>query len=275
METFFATLWHGAMDLAPFALIFAALAAITKRRGAIAAALRARRETATNLGLFVLNKAIWLPILAIPLLAFQDVLQQVTPLAGLWTSLPKLALVGIAVVVIDFGAYWRHRWEHSPELWRVHATHHADEAMGWLTLHRKHPLGEALAAFLDLVPAILLGLPIWAIVTALVLRGWWGYLIHADVPWTLGPLGKVMISPAAHRLHHIRDEALMGSNYGNTITLWDRLFGTYIDPAPYLNCDTGIAEGTRGFVGELVRPFEARYRRRSPAGALPADQAAA
>ena len=57
----------------------------------------------------------------------------------------------------------------------------------------------------------------------------------------------------------------MGANYGNTVTLWDRRFGTYRDPAPHLNCETGIAEGTRGFLGELGRPFEGRYWKRESA----------
>jgi sterol desaturase/sphingolipid hydroxylase (fatty acid hydroxylase superfamily) len=124
----------------------------------------------------------------------------------------------------------------------------------------------------DLLPVLLLGLPIWAIMLAALVRAWWGYFIHPDVPWTLGPLGKVMMAPAARRLHHIRDETLMGANFGNTITLWDRLFGTYTDPAPYVDCETGIAEGTRDVAGELLRPFEARYWKTKPeAAAEPAE----
>ena len=93
------------------------------------------------------------------------------------------------------------------------------------------------------------------IALAAVIRSWWGFFIHADLPWTLGPLGKVLMSPAAHRLHHIDDLVLCGANYGNTLTLWDRLFGTYVDPQPYLNCATGVCGGSRGLVGELARPF--------------------
>jgi sterol desaturase/sphingolipid hydroxylase (fatty acid hydroxylase superfamily) len=52
------------------------------------------------------------------------------------------------------------------------------------------------------------------------------------------------------------------------LTLWDRVFGTWRDPASYLNCATGIAEGSRGVWGELKRPWEARYRRRSAASAV-------
>jgi sterol desaturase/sphingolipid hydroxylase (fatty acid hydroxylase superfamily) len=137
--------------------------------------------------------------------------------------------------------------------------------MNWLSLRRKHPLGEALSIIFDGLLVIALGLPFWAIMAAFILRSWWGYFVHADVPWTLGPLGKALISPAAHRLHHIRNEQLMGYNFGNTVTLWDRLFGTYLDPAPYIDCETGIAEGSRDWLGELARPFEARYRQKPDA----------
>lgn len=261
------------MEIGPMALIFISLAVALKRDKVWAGFMAARREIGTNLGLLVINSLIILPLVVVPLGLFRQHIPQLPMLPALWEALPKALLVVIAIVVIDLTAYWRHRMEHHRAFWRIHATHHADEAMNWLTLHRKHPLAELLSLVFDLLLVLMLGLPVWAIATAALLRSWWGYLIHADVPWTLGHAGKVLMSPAAHRLHHIRDEALMGSNFGNTITLWDRLFGTYIDPAPYLNCETGIAEGSRSLVGEIVRPFEARYWRRK-ASAATADQPA-
>ena len=274
LEPVFASLEHALRELLPPAALFIALAVVMKRDQVLAGFMAARREIATNLGLLLFNAAVLVPLMVLPLEAFHEVIPQIPAMAALWAAWPKVAVVIAAIVLIDLAAYWRHRWEHTPALWRIHATHHADEAMTWLTLHRKHPLGEALSMVCDLVIVLLLGLPIWAILTAALLRSWWGYVIHADVPWTLGVFGKVLMSPAAHRLHHIRDEALMGANYGNTFTLWDRLFGTYIDPAPYVNCATGIAEGTRDLGGELLRPFEARYWGKQHA-TLPADQPAA
>ncbi len=261
-------------ELVPAALIFIALAAVMKRDRLFAGFLASRREIGTNLGLMLFNGVVMMPFIAVPLTAYRGLIPREPALIDFWTALPAVAVVIVAIVLIDFASYWRHRFEHSPALWRVHATHHADEAMNWLTLHRKHPLGELLSLLVDLVPVLLLGLPIWAILTAALLRAWWGYFIHADVPWTLGPVGKVMMSPAAHRLHHIRDEALMGANFGNTITLWDRLFGTWTDPAPYVNCETGIAEGTRDLGGELLRPFEARYWKGKRAAEAVSDQPA-
>lgn len=267
MEAILDNLHRTVMEPLPLALIFIALAVAVKRRRVFDGLRGARREIGTNFGLMLFNGVVLVPLVAVPLTAYRRLIPREPLLLDFWNGLPAALTLIAAIALIDLAAYWRHRLEHSRALWPVHATHHADEAMNWLTLHRKHPLGELLSLFLDLVPVLLLGLPIWAITAAALLRGWWGYFIHADVPWTLGPLGKVLMSPAAHRLHHIRDEALMGANFGNTITLWDRLFGTWTDPAPYVNCETGIAEGTRNVLGELKRPLEARYWRASRADA--------
>ncbi|TAD80905.1 MAG: sterol desaturase family protein, partial [Sphingomonadales bacterium] len=244
-------------ELAPLAVVFGVIAYVTKRKAIIEGLRRARGEIATNIVLLLVNTAVIGPLVLVPIMSGQSLLPRPQVFVDGWTALPAALSVVAAVLILEFAAYWRHRFEHARALWPIHATHHADEAMTWLSVRRKHPLGEILAVLADTLPVILLGLPFWAIATAMILRSWWGYFIHADVPWTLGLLGKVLISPAAHRLHHIRDETLMGTNYGNMVTLWDKLFGTYLDPAPYLDCQTGIAEGTRDAWGELARPFEA------------------
>ncbi len=249
-----------AATLLPVAAVFVLLALATKRGGAIAAARRCRREAVTNFGLLVVNYIVLAPVMLVPVLAVRAALPVPSGLASLWGALPQLLLLIASILLIELAAYWRHRIEHQPELWRFHATHHADEELHWLSVLRKHPVSKFLEMLVDSLPVLLLGFPAWTIVGAQLLRSWWGYFIHADVPWTLGPAGRVLISPAAHRLHHIRDETLMGANYGNMLTLWDRLFGTWRDPRRHLNCATGIAEGTRGVWGELKRPWEARYR---------------
>lgn len=250
-----------AATLLPVAAVFVLLAFATKRGGVVEAALRCRREAATNAGLVVVNYILLAPIMLVPVLAVRTALPVPAAPARLWSAGPEVLMLAAAIVLIELAAYWRHRVEHTRELWRFHATHHADEALSWLSVLRKHPVSKFLEMLVDSLPVLLLGFPVWSILAAQLIRSWWGYFIHADVPWTLGLAGRWLISPAAHRLHHIRDETLMGSNYGNMLTLWDRVFGTWRDPAPHLNCATGIAEGTRGLWGELKRPWEARYRR--------------
>lgn len=260
MDAILASARGVSLTLLPIAAVFALLAVATKRRALGGALQRCRPEVATNIGLVIVNYILLAPIMAAPVLAVRAVLPVAPGLAAFWRALPELATLVIAILLIELAAYWRHRVEHQPGIWRFHATHHADEHMNWLTVLRKHPVSKFFEMLVDTMIALLLGLPAWSIVAAQVLRSWWGYFIHADVPWTLGIAGRWLMSPAAHRLHHIRDEALMGTNFGNMVTIWDRLFGTWGDPASHLNCPTGIAEGTRGVWGELLRPWERRYR---------------
>lgn len=264
MNPFIAQAYAVAATLWPIAAVFVALALASKGRAVFAAQRRCRREALTNAGLVVVNYILLAPIMLVPVLAVRAVLPVPPGLAERWALVPELLALVAAIMVIELAAYWRHRTEHQPGLWRFHATHHADEELHWFSVLRKHPVSKFLELLVDSLPALLLGVPTWAIVGAQLIRSWWGYFIHADVPWTLGIAGRWLISPAAHRLHHIRDETLMGSNYGNMLTLWDRVFGTWRDPAAHLGCATGIAEGTRGVWGELARPWEARYRSGKP-----------
>jgi sterol desaturase/sphingolipid hydroxylase (fatty acid hydroxylase superfamily) len=256
--------------LAPAAL-FALVALLAKRGGFVAALRRAWRESMTNLSLVAINAVLLAGLFALASESVHHQLRLFPALADAWLRLPEVWLLVLALLIDEFVVYWRHRAEHTRVLWPIHATHHSDEAMTWLTLQRKHPLSDFLGKLVDAIPLILLGFPAWAVVASTLIRTWWGYFIHADLPWTLGPVGKVLISPAAHRLHHIDDEKLMGHNFGGFFTLWDRVFGTFNDASGYLNCRTGVAGGSRPLVGELVRPAEAivhRFKRpeRSPAG---------
>lgn len=245
-----------AYSLAPVAVVFVAFAIAVKREAVWAAFRRCKDEFVTNLGLVLVNAIVLAPVLVLPARAFHAQLDAIPGVAAIWQHAPWGITLLAALLINELAVYWRHRSEHSGLMWRFHATHHADEAMHWLSVMRKHPVSRAFGLVFDASLLLLLGLPVWAIGASAVIRSWWGYFIHADVPWTLGPLGVVMISPAAHRLHHARDIALSGSNFGGLFTIWDRLFGTYVAPDAYLNCETGIDEGTRSFLGELCRPFE-------------------
>lgn len=244
------------------ALVFGALAMVTKRGQIWTAWLSVRREFTTNLTLAAVNLLLVAPLVAVPIAAFHGLIAAPAALVTLWSGLPGFLVLILTLLCAELVVYWRHRLEHHPLLWRFHATHHADTRYHWLTVLRKHPVSALLSRLVDALLLLALGFPVWAVAAVGLLTSFWGFFIHADVPWTLGRAGRWLISPAAHRLHHIREEALMGANFGNTLTLWDRVFGTYVDPAPHVRCETGIAEGTRGIMGELLRPWERRYRRR-------------
>ena len=54
--------------------------------------------------------------------------------------------------------------------------------MTWLTLERFHPVNRITTFVLDNPALLLLGLPAYAIIANNLVRHYYGYLIHADLP---------------------------------------------------------------------------------------------
>ena len=91
--------------------------------------------------------------------------------------------------------------------------------------------------------------------SARLVRHYYGYLLHADVPWTLGKFELVFNSPAMHRWHHSRDVRTSSTNFATIFSVWDRVFGTLHAPGP---CDAplGVEEDMgQGVVGQYLHPF--------------------
>jgi sterol desaturase/sphingolipid hydroxylase (fatty acid hydroxylase superfamily) len=82
-----------------------------------------------------------------------------------------------------------------------------------------------------------------------------GTLQHANLRLTFGPLGRVLVSPAYHRLHH--DPDIQTANLGVVFTVWDVLAGF----ATFPSCHD--AAGRTGLTGRPV-PVE-QDARRTPA----------
>ena len=51
-----------------------------------------------------------------------------------------------------------------------------------------------------------------------------GTLPHTNVRWSLGPVGRVLVSPAYHRIHHAIGGP-EGANLGIVLTIWDVMAG--------------------------------------------------
>jgi sterol desaturase/sphingolipid hydroxylase (fatty acid hydroxylase superfamily) len=180
-------------------------------------------------------------------------------------------------VVGDFIGYWRHRVQHTKWLWPAHAIHHSDTRLNWLSLERMHPIDQFGSA-LDTVLLSALGFPFWALAGNVFVRHYYGYLIHADVPWTFGKANLVMNSPAMHRWHHAREVEGSGHNFATVFSMWDRMFGTYHQPGP---CEVplGVREDMgKGAVGQYLHPLKVWARALRPVAErppAPADQTVA
>jgi len=137
---------------------------------------------------------------------------------------PGWLLIPLTVVAMD-GANWlAHYADHRlGPLWRFHALHHSQEELSVLTSFRAHPLMHTTGFLLATVPVVALmqARPIAPVIITIYVCI--GTLQHANLRWTFGPAGRVLVSPAYHRLHHAPDTQHV--NLGVVLTIWDVLAG--------------------------------------------------
>jgi len=184
---------------------------------------------------------------------------------------PGWLLIPLTVVAMD-GANWlAHYADHRlGALWRFHALHHSQEELSVLTSFRAHPLMHTTGFLLATVPVVAL-MPTRPIAPVLItIYICIGTLQHANLRWTFGPVGRVLVSPAYHRLHHAPDTQQV--NLGVVLTIWDVLARrarfparsdgigrTGLDgrPIPVEQDDTA-GPALLLFAEQLIEPFQAR-----------------
>jgi sterol desaturase/sphingolipid hydroxylase (fatty acid hydroxylase superfamily) len=143
---------------------------------------------------------------------------------GRLSLVPRIVVVAVTLVAIDGMNWCGHVANHRlAALWRLHALHHSQEDMSVLTTFRTHPLAHA-TYVPALLPALMLGASGAVPAGAIIVYGCLVTLPHANLNWRLGPLGRVIVSPAYHRLHHARDLGERGTvNFGFVLVVWDQL----------------------------------------------------
>ena len=185
---------------------------------------------------------------------------------GLQVAISQWPLWGRIVaglIVGEIGFYWGHRLAHEiPFLWQFHSIHHSAEHVYFLTSSRAHPIDNVLIRLCGLVPVYVLGIatPLTrdgGLVSALlvIVLTAWGFLIHANVRWRLGPLEWLIATPAFHHWHHTIGQE-RDCNYAPMLPWVDRLFGTYHLPRGQWPSAYGIeAQLPRSLVGQMAYPF--------------------
>ncbi len=168
------------------------------------------------------------------------------PSPGMSPALVVLFTVTM-LIAYDLSYYVYHVLQHNlPFLWELHKVHHSAEVMVGITSTRIHPLDQLMNRIWDgFIPGIAYGIwlffvldPVEALVFGLnvyVLRNilMMDTVRHTHLKLSFGSmLDRVILSPHAHQLHHSVAEVHWNKNYGLMLSVWDRLFGTMIDPKP-------------------------------------------
>ena len=134
--------------------------------------------------------------------------------------------------------------------------HHSDTHMSWLTLQRFHPFNRVTTAIIDAGLLMSLGFPPYSLVANSLVRHYYGYFIHADLPWNYGVWNKVFVSPVMHQWHHANEPAAYNTNFATVFSVFDRAFGTYRVPS-LCNIPLGISYNVGGNIwGQLLYPLK-------------------
>lgn len=149
-----------------------------------------------------------------------------------WIQLP------VAFLVLDWSRWLLHLIHHRVGfLWTFHRVHHSSERINATAGLRMHVVDFVQLA---LLPVLLFSVvfdmtasPAWLLPACLVPGVVLDAFEHANVRldirhpfWRVWD--RVLNNPHFHAWHHTADGALRDGNYGNALTVWDRLFGTCV-----------------------------------------------
>lgn len=142
----------------------------------------------------------------------------------------------LAFVLFDLMLYWMHRAYHSlGPLWRLHRVHHCDLDLDFTTSFRHHPVEVIVTLMITYALMAGFGLSPLQVAPYLVTARLVQLLAHANI--RLGKtanqwLPAVLVTPDVHQIHHSTHQPQTDSNFGEVLTVWDRMFGTYTPPEP-------------------------------------------
>ena len=169
-----------------------------------------------------------------------------------------IGLVGAALIgvfAVEFIGYWAHRLQHrSFFLWRIHATHHHITKMSAARADRTHPL-EFLGLYLGGAIALaFLGASDSVIAVVIIFRSCTGYVNHINLPLRSGLYGWLFTTTEMHNVHHSCLFAESNTNYGCSVILWDRVFGTFCGNANVERVGNGTGKQLT-LLTQLAIPF--------------------
>ncbi|KKD38812.1 sterol desaturase family protein [Limnoraphis robusta] len=169
-----------------------------------------------------------------------------------WTgllSLPLWVRLLIAYLLKDFSFYVTHWIKHANNtLWLTHNWHHSIDQLWWLAAQRES-LTDVLLFKVGFLSFPLLGIPpeimIFVGIHYIIHDNW----IHLNVKWHswMGVIEWFYVTPRFHSVHHTQTGSHT-KNLGALFTIFDRIFGTYVDPEKVTPDQVQFASGDNAVV---------------------------
>lgn len=134
--------------------------------------------------------------------------------------------LGAAYLLFELEHYAEHRMAHRVGFyWAIHSVHHSS---GDLNV----PVASRIMWGIGLTQPLVLLLPLLGISLAQfaflsLVTNAAGIINHTRAIPKLGLLEHLVVTPANHRVHHGRQLKYLDVNYGQTLLIFDKLFGTH------------------------------------------------
>jgi sterol desaturase/sphingolipid hydroxylase (fatty acid hydroxylase superfamily) len=137
----------------------------------------------------------------------------------------------LAWAIYDFMFWLLHYWGHKVRIiWCAHNVHHSAKEMKLSVAFR--------GSFFDFlfVPHNIIWLPLLGFHPFMVLivdsiGKFYGIIVHVNENWFPNKkrswIEHFIITPSIHRVHHSVNHVYLDRNFGETFSIWDKIFNTY------------------------------------------------
>jgi sterol desaturase/sphingolipid hydroxylase (fatty acid hydroxylase superfamily) len=233
-------------------------------------AINRRQRWPINLGLAAFNMLLMrFSIGGLAYLSAINAQQQGFGLLNQYT-LPDGLNIATSLLVLDFAIYCQHIILHKwPVLWRLHQVHHSDLAFDATTAVRFHPLEIVVSMLYKVACIYLLGANALAVIAFEMILNGAATFNHSNIGFSEKAdtaLRWLIVTPDMHRIHHSTLPGEMNSNYGFSVSCWDRLCNTYTATSqqPQSTMTIGLTAYRKpadlGLMRLLLMPFKSHQK---------------
>lgn len=128
---------------------------------------------------------------------------------------------------VDFCYYWFHRCAHEYNiLWGAHVGHHQSEEYNLTTALRQSAFQYAFS-WVFYLPLAIAGCPPEVFLAQFAILKVYQFWLHTQTIKKIPILEGIFSTPSSHRVHHAKNPIYIDRNYGGTLVIWDRVFGSW------------------------------------------------
>ncbi len=133
----------------------------------------------------------------------------------------------LCLVWIDFWRYIAHRVAHENRFWwATHVTHHNSEKYNWSVSFRLGWTQHIKIIFF--IPVAIVGFDPVTFFICHQIEVLYQFWIHTEYIRKMPRWFEfIFVTPSHHRVHHARNAQYLDKNYGSTLIIWDRMFGSF------------------------------------------------